>query len=198
LSEAYIQYLVEKGIVPLDGGPTRMPIIVRKTGGDFKPAPEGLHQAVCCDVWEPWVRESKFGKQEVIRIVWQLEETIKGDDGSDTGKRFQVNQVYTTKLGEKANLRKALESWRGRKFTEEELKGFDVEKLIGVNCQILIQHSDPTDDGTVFANVKTITPLGKGMEKMAITADYVRHKDRPENGTAQHAPAEAEAEECPF
>ena len=45
------------------------------------------------------------------------------------GRRFDVARVYTLCLHERAALRKDLESWRGRKFTEQELDGFDLEKL---------------------------------------------------------------------
>ena len=37
---------------------------------------------------------------------------------------------------EKANLSKDLTSWRGRPFTEDEKKGFDISNLVGKVCQI--------------------------------------------------------------
>ena len=44
-------------------------------------------------------------------------------------------------MSEKANLRKDLEGWRGKSFTESELEGFDLEKLIGSNCMLNIVYN---------------------------------------------------------
>lgn len=152
-------------------------------GGNFAPAPEGLHQAVCCDVWEIWTaqRPEVFGGglQDRTRLVWQLDAI-----NEETGKPFEVSQEYTASLHEKSKLRQHLEAWRGRKFTAEELKGFDLETVIGSNCQIQVVRN-LGKNGKTYANVQAIVPVGKGMTKIRVTEDYVRHKDRkkrPENG----------------
>ena len=66
-----------------------------------------------------------------------------------------------------------------RIFTDEELKGFDIEVLIGANCQLGIVHRT-TENGT-YANLSTIAPLLKGMPKIE-PLNYVRMKDRPIEG----------------
>ena len=80
------------------------------------------------------------------------------------GRRFDVARVYTLSLHERAALRKDLESWRGRKFTEMELDGFDLEKLLGVNAQVAVTH-DLGDDGTIYANVSTVVPPREGRRR---------------------------------
>lgn len=140
----------------------------------FEPAPAGLHQGICVDVVDMGVLEVTFGgktkKQHKVRLVWQINELMT------TGKPFIVQKRYTLSLHEKATLRKELESWRGRSFTPEELGGFDLEeKLIGANAQLNVQHA--TKDGTTYANVVSIVPLGRGMSKMTANG-YVRVKDR--------------------
>jgi hypothetical protein len=89
--------------------------------------------------------------------------------------------MYTASLFEKANLRKHLESWRGRKFTDDELKEFELENLIEANCQIQVIHNIG-NNGIVYANVQAIVPLAKGMTKMRISPDFVRKKDRKHEG----------------
>jgi hypothetical protein len=157
-----------------------MALIATENGGkEFTPAPEGLHPAVCVDIVDMGEVENKFKpgtKQHKCRIVWQIAET----DPDNEDKRFIVSGFYTVSLNEKANLRKDLENWRGRKFTSEELKGFDLEKLIGVNCQINVIHYQKPG-GPTYANVETIVPIGKGMARMVPT-DYVRVQDRPKDG----------------
>lgn len=164
-----------------------MAIIV--TAGEsktFEPAPTGVHQGVCVDVVDmgdlevKWNGQSK--KQHKIRIVWQIDEAMAED-----GRRFIVQKRYTASLHEKSNLRKELEAWRGRAFTDDELKAFDLEKLIGVNCFLNVVHT--AKEGKTYANVASIMPLKKGMEKME-PVDYVRVKDRTE--TDAHGPVTEE------
>jgi hypothetical protein len=89
---------------------------------------------------------------------------------------------YTLSLHEKANLRRELETWRGKKFTAEEGEGFDLEKLLGANCQLQVIHNEK-DDGTVYANVQAIVPAGRGLEKLSIPPDYVRAINRDKTST---------------
>jgi len=172
-----------------------MPIIARKNETQYRPAPEGLYQAVCCDVWEPYESEDHFNPGQVVtqtRIVWQLDEV-----NPDTDRRFEVSQIYRLSLHEKSKLCQHLEAWRGRKFTSEEKRGFDLEKLIGVNCQLQIVHN-VKDGGDTYANVQAIVPVGKGMTQLRVSDGYTRKKDRDASGNATtSAPAES-AEGVPF
>jgi len=141
----------------------------------FPVPPEGLFQAVCADAWEIWTEKRPEvwggGLIDKTRIVWQL---IKNDK---EGKPLQVSKMYTASLHPKSNLRKDLEGWRGRKFTDEEAKEFELSNLIGANCQLQIIHNIG-NDGITYANVQAIVPLGKGMTKMRVSSDFVRKKDR--------------------
>jgi len=171
-----------------------MPIMARENRNTFNPAPEGLHQAVCVDVIDRGMHTSpQWGKtQQKVELRWQLDTVDE-----ETGKRFQVGQWYTLSLSEKATLRKHLEAWRSRKFTQEELEGFDLEKLIGVNCQLQVIHNLGTN-GSTYANVQAVVPLGKGMTKIR-PEEYVRWIDRAENkAEAETATVGAADDETPF
>lgn len=173
-----------------------MAIVATDPGGKaFKPAPEGLHSAVCCDVVDLGMMDNKFNPekpQHKIRIVWQIEET----DPENQDKRYIVSKMYTLSLHEKASLRKDLEGWRARKFTAEESKGFDVEKLLGVPCQVQVIHNVSETNGNTYANVQAIVPLGKGMAKLVPDSNYTRVIDRPKDG--QSANGHAEDDDVPF
>jgi len=152
-----------------------MSIIISKKKTDYTPAPEGLFSAVCCDVEDLGeVDSGGYGKKWKVKIYWQIEEV-----NPETEKPFVVSQRYTASLHEKANLRKALEAWRGKKFSTEELEGFDIEKLIGANCQVQIQHNI-AGEGEVYANVTAVVPASKNGVKMRVSQDYVRRRDREE------------------
>jgi len=159
-------------------------ILKAATGGDFEPAPVGVWQAVCVDVVDlgmvetTWQGETKT--KHMLRVVWQLEEAM------ENGKPFIVASRYTASLHEKARLRADLEAWRGRAFTEAELAGFDVESVIGANCLINVTHRASEKTGKTFANVASIMPLRKGMEKLT-GRDYVRVCDRTEAQTSHAA-----------
>ncbi len=169
-----------------------MPIVA--TAGDgkvFTPAPAGLHQAVCVDVVDLGLLKVTFAgetkQKHMVRVIWQIEET--GDDGH----RLTASKRYTLSLHEKATLRKDLENWRGCPFNPDELRGFDLEKLLAANCQINVQHN--TRNGETYANVVGIVPLGKGMAKLT-PQDYTRVKDRAER--PQETGPDVEEDSIPF
>ena len=169
-----------------------MPIIARRPEANFSPAPEGLHQAVCVDVIDLGPQETPWGPKEKLELRWQLDLT---DPMSTNGtRRFQVSKRYTNSLSEKANLRRDLEAWRGKKFTEAELRGFDVETVLGANCQLQVVHN-VKDEGGVWANVQAIVPLGKGMTKIE-PQDYTRVQDR-EKARGAYGAGESD-EDTPF
>jgi hypothetical protein len=55
-----------------------------------------------------------------------------------------------------------LESWRGKPFSEAELSGFNISKLVGVGCQLAVQQSQ--SNGKTYANVSAVVPLPKGVK----------------------------------
>ena len=180
-----------------------MSIIIKEPERKYTPAPEGLHQAVCCDVVDLGIVATPWGDKHQVELRWEIEAI-----NPDTGGPHLVRQRYTASLGEKAKLRQALEPWRGRKFTPQELAGFDLEKLIGVNCQLQVVHN-LSDDGRTWANVQAVIAHNHKLPKIVVSADYVRQKDRPKdqqigngNGHAQAAspakPKEEEFDDIPF
>ena len=150
-----------------------MPIFA-KAGATFAPTPAGAHPAVCIDVVDLGELEVTFGgktkKQHKIKIVWEIEEL------RDDGQPFRPSKRYTLSLHEKAGLRKDLESWRGRGFTDEELRGFDVEVLLGKGCMINVVHT--SKDGSTYGNITAIMKLPKGAVAPTPDRSYVRVCDR--------------------
>lgn len=143
---------------------------------DFKPCPDGGQRLVCCDVVDHGMVAGKFGTARKGTIHWQSEHLIDDATNDWHGKPYIVQRRFTLSLHVKAELRKYLESWRGKPFTDAEAEDFDLEKLIGVPAFGQVMHvAKPR--GT-FAEVVTIMPLPKGMERIVVAPDYVRHKDR--------------------
>jgi hypothetical protein len=154
-----------------------MAIIAKKSSSDFVLCPAGAHVAVCCDVVDLGIVKTNWqGKekeQHKIRVVWQIAEKTQD------GKPYIAQRRYTLSLDDRAALRAALESWRGRAFSADELNGFDVEKLVGVGCMLSVVHEQR--DGKTYDNVNGVMRLPKGVTPPVIEG-YVRVKDRPKDG----------------
>lgn len=147
-----------------------------KSSGNFPKIalPEaGTTRAVCCGVWDLGMQKTTFNGQEKIQhkviIAWEVDEKINCPESEYHGQPHMLTKKYTLSLSDKATLRKDLESWRGKPYTEAEAKaGFDLEKLYGVNCFIGIAHeADRTDASKFYANITAILPLPKSVEKIA-------------------------------
>ena len=140
-----------------------MPILAAE--GESKPkqqAPAGSHVARCISVIDLGTQDTPFGESHKVRITWELPEekaVFKEENGEQP---FVLSKDYTLSLYEKANLRHDLESWRGRAFTEQELRGFDISKLIGAPCLLSVIHKT-SDKGKTFANISSVSALPKGM-----------------------------------
>lgn len=168
-----------------------MPIYARKKEGEYTVAPEGLWAAVCVDVIDLGLIKTAFGEMPKIQIRWQLEER---DEKTD--RRHLVVQNYTPSLHEKSKLRPMLEAWRGRKFTKDEEKEFDIEKLLGANCQLQIVHNIK-EEGRVFANVQAVVPPAKGSTKLR-GENYIRVIERAQQAVNGNGHGEANEDWTPF
>ena len=125
-------------------------------GGDFEPAPAGAHRAVCIQVLDMGTQETAFGPKRQARLTWEIDEKM------DNGLPFIVSKLYTMSLNEKANLRKDIESWRGKALNDDE--EFDVTSVAGKSCMLTIVHNEK--DQKRYANVSAVSKLPKGMEPM--------------------------------
>lgn len=144
------------------------PLVIRE-GKEFVPAPEGEHNAICIDVVDLGLQMTPWGEKPKIRIVWELPECPMED-----GRPFIVNNRYSPTLDERSTLRKHLQLWRGKMFSQDELQGFNLESIIGSCCRLIIQHR-PNPKGKIFANIETILKASKQVKS---AGKYVRVKDR--------------------
>ena len=162
-----------------------MPLVIKESGGHFEPAPSGVHQAVCVDVVDLGIVPGKYGPKSKLKLIWQLKTRNK------KGERFQVRATYTQSLMEGSNLRRDLESWRGRSFTQEELENFDVEKLLGVNCQLSLKQEKSKSTGRLYAKVTAVLEPLKGA---AFELNPEKYQREPWAGESKVYNAEPEPE----
>jgi hypothetical protein len=126
----------------------------------FAQIEEGVYIARCVSVIDIGTQiNEKFGRtmQEII-IQWEIPTEkleIKGEEVTRI-----LSQEYNLSLHQKSKLRKHLESWRGKSFSQEELEGFDLNNLLNKCCQIQIIHNKKGDN--VYANIAGIMPVQRG------------------------------------
>lgn len=143
-----------------------MPIIAENTGGNYVLMPAGNHIARCFSMIQIGTIIEQTGiyagkEAHKVNLTWETP-----DEQHDFGKGlqpFSISKEFTLSMHEKATLRKILESWRGKSFTEEEAKSFDVTKLLGKSCMLSVIHKT-TGSGKVRAEISSVATLPKGFE----------------------------------
>jgi hypothetical protein len=142
------------------GGPAQKQAVLTDNGtGDYENPETGLQQAVCSHVMDLGDQDTPFGKKRKIAMCFELAQKMRD------GRPFMQSKIYTSSLNEKSTLRKDLESWRGKRFAEEELKGFDVERLIGVGCMLNL--IETAKDNKIYVNIATISKLPLGYSSIS-------------------------------
>lgn len=133
-----------------------MGLKVKETGGNYELPPEETTLAVCYIVADLGMQDEVFNGEPKVKqkvaIVWELPRQKMED-----GRPFVISKVYTASLHENSNLRKDLQAWRGRDFTEKELEEFDLSKLRDQWCTLGISHTDK--GGRKYANITSISKL---------------------------------------
>lgn len=104
-------------------------------GGDFEQVPVGTHNAICYKLVDAGTTMNEYqgevNKRHNVFIFWELSELRMDDD-----RPMSINCQYTLSLNERAKLRQHLQAWRNKSFTEEELKSFDLTKILGTTCKV--------------------------------------------------------------
>ena len=129
--------------------------------------PAGNYVARCYRMIEVGTVETEFQGQKKtvkkVRIGWELPTELKVFKEENGEQPMVIDKEYTMFMSDKANLRKDLESWRGKAFSDDEAKNFDITKLLGAPCMINIIHeAGKKDPSKKYQKIASITPLPKG------------------------------------
>ena len=132
--------------------------------GSYDPVPEDVHLGICVGVIDLGTQHNfKFSKYErkcLLSFELPEERTEVEVDGETIDAPRFMSRRFTLSLGSNSHLRKFLRTWRGRDFTPEELKGFEMKALLGVGANVQVLH-DTGKDGTVYANIDSAAKLHK-------------------------------------
>jgi len=141
-----------------------MSFIVEDTGGNFEKCPSGMHLARCYRIVDLGTQKSEYMGQvkylHKIMLGWEIHGT--DDDGNQIkmkdGRPFAIFKNYTLSWSEKANLRLDLQSWRGKPFSQEEMRKFDLKNVLGAWCMLNVIERAGQDNKT-YTNVNGVTPV---------------------------------------
>lgn len=164
-------------------------IISAKGGGrDFAPCPEYTGRAVCVDVTPLKEYETQYGTKAKFKFAFEID---LQDESRDPVQPWVVmTKPMVPSLHEKAALTAFLKDWFGRKLTDKESVGLDLETLIGRPCNVVIVHEQSQDGSRTYANIKLLTAHKTG-EPLQPSGLWVRMQDRPQKESTEGGAAAA-------
>lgn len=147
------------------------------SGGSYTPVPAGNHIAVCYRFIDLGTQKGEYkGTPKTDRkviISWEFPDELM-TEGTYAGEPFTIGNRYTWSMSEKASLRKLLESWRNKPFTQDDFSGpnrFNVKNILGKGCMLNVSQS--VKDGTTYSNIASVGSLPKGRGAPALKNEIV-------------------------
>jgi hypothetical protein len=141
--------------------------------GNFEVVPAGAHLARCYRIVDLGTQKSEYmGEvkyQHKIMLGWEIHGT--NDSGEPIkmrdGRPFAIFKNYTLSWSEKATLRGDLQSWRGKPFSQEEMRKFDLKNILGQWCMLnVIERAG--QDGKMYVNVAGVSPVPAVIKKSGL------------------------------
>lgn len=152
-----------------------MSFVVEDKGGDFERCPQGVHLGRCYRIIDLGTQKSEYMGQvkylHKVMLGWEIHGL--NDNGTPIkmmdGRPFAIFKNYTLSWSEKANLRLDLQSWRGKAFTQEEMRKFDLKTVLGAFCMLNIIER-PGQDGKTYTNVNGVTSVPSMIKQNGLPA----------------------------
>lgn len=148
-----------------------MSLVAKSTegGSTFTPVPPGMHLARCYRIVDLGTQKTEYmgNIKHLHKVMFQFEVHSEDAEGNplltSKGDPMTVSKNYTVSLAEKSNLRKDLQSWRGKDFTGDELKGFELKNVLGQWAMLSVVEAHR--DGNTYTNIANINPVPASMKK---------------------------------
>jgi len=149
-----------------------MALIAKESGGSstFTPVPQGMHLARCYRVVDLGTQKSEYlgTVKHLPKVMLQFE--VHGEDESgkpmvtSKGEPMTISKNFTLSLAEKATLRKDLQTWRGRDFTADELRGFELKNVLGAWAMVSVVKATG-NNGKEYTNIQAILSVPPQIKK---------------------------------
>lgn len=138
-------------------------VIARNTDAKFKAHDEGQYVAQCVDCINLGEVVVEFpGTPKYLAPKCALVFRT-GEMNQETGEAIDISSEFTVSMGEKANLRKFLEQWRGKAYAQEQIDvGVPLDKLCGNWALLTIAHKQ-SKKGRTYAVIISAVGVPKVM-----------------------------------
>jgi len=142
-------------------------------GGEFTLVPQGMHLARCYRVVDLGTQETMYlgAVKHLHKVMLQFEVHGEDDTGNPTvttkGEPMSISKNFTLSLAEMATLRKDLQTWRGREFTADELRGFELKNVLGAWAMISVIKA-MGNNGKEYTNIAAIMSVPSAIKKAGI------------------------------
>jgi hypothetical protein len=142
-------------------------------GGEFTPVPPGMHLARCYRVVDVGTQESTYLGviKHLHKVMLQFEVHGEDDTGAPIlttkGEPMSISKNFTLSLAEMATLRKDLQTWRGREFTADELRGFELKNVLGAWAMISVIKA-MGNNGKEYTNIAAIMSVPAAIKKSGL------------------------------
>ena len=147
-----------------------MSLVAKSEGSsNFIPVPTGMHLARCYRIIDLGTQKSEYmgNVKQLHKMMLQFEVHGEDAEGNPTvtskGDPMTVSKNFTVTLAEKSTLRKDLQSWRGKDFTPEELRGFELKNVLGQWAMITVVETE--NNGNTYTNISNINPVPVAIKK---------------------------------
>jgi hypothetical protein len=146
-------------------------------GGSFTPVAPGMHLARCYRIVDLGTQKSEYQGQvkHLQKVMIQFEVHGEDDNGNplvtSKGEPMSISKNFTLSLAEKATLRKDLQAWRGRDFTADELRGFELKNVLGAWAMITAAKSTG-NNGKEYTNIISINPVPVAIKKAGLPEGF--------------------------
>lgn len=152
-----------------------MGLIAKESGSatSFKPVPSGTHLARCYRIIDLGTQRvvGTFGEKSQPKIMVQFEVHSEDENGqpllTEKGEPLSISKNYTLSLSENATLRKDLTSWRGKEFTSQELRGFELKNILGQWAMLSVTRAIG-NNGKEYTNIIGISGVPSAMRKSGL------------------------------
>lgn len=151
----------------------------------YPPATDGEHVAVCIDVWDDGVKQTRWGERERIGIAYRLDEVDK-TSGQPIIQIERANWSLHSAPPTPATLYKRIMALTGAEPKLDKLGLWDGDSIIGRSCRIVTKRVVKQEQ--TYSNVTDVKPVQKGDKPLSVPLTYERMENRTKrtktNGSA--------------
>ena len=136
-------------------------VIGTRAKAKIPPVEAGTYLAICVGIYDLGEQQTEYkGKTRYnnqIQFTFELPTEQVELDGEM--KPRQLSRTFSVSTSNKSGLRKFLTSWRGKAFSDEEIRAFNTDEMLGRSAMIQVVLNDTGE----YANIDGVMQIPKGM-----------------------------------